>query len=87
MTEPENKIGLPWLYIRRYKGSFGTDVDLIDTFDFDQYSTPTKDSTGHWIFSLKDTNQDVCMIRCYGERAKNYALTVVNKCLDALEQV
>lgn len=79
----ENRIGLPWVVVRLRNGTFGTLLEEALRFhDFDQHSCPTKDSTGHWLFSLKYRGEDVCMIRCWGHKAKEHALALVNKALD-----
>jgi hypothetical protein len=83
MPRHENRIGLPWVMVRQYKGSFSSLLAAaLQHYDFDQYSHPTKDKTGHWLFSLKYLGSDVLMIRCWGSKAKDHALQVVNSVMD-----
>ena len=81
-AQHENRIGLPWFYVRLAFGSFGAEIDIVLHMDFDQHSTPTKDRTGHWVFSLKYQGEDVAMIRCWGTKAKEHALALINAILD-----
>lgn len=74
MRQHENKIGLPWAYVRLSKGSFGNQLDILDYIEFDMHSLPKKDATGHWIFSLKHEGRDVCMVRCWGKAALVHAV-------------
>lgn len=80
----QNRIGLPWIYVRPRCGHFGSDIGNIPHVEFDQFSNPTKDNTGHWVFSLKLKGEDVCMVRCWGKRAKEEALAAVNAALDVV---
>lgn len=80
--DQRNRIGLPWVYVRLFRGSFGDQLDNITWMDFDMHSRPHKDAGGHWIFSLKNKGEDVCMVRCWGGKALSRALEVVNALLD-----
>lgn len=78
----ENKCGLPWIIVTLYKGSYGTSIDAFDYLDFDDYSKPTKDKSGRWLFSLNKNYKPIAMVRCKGKKALNHALSI----LDELEQ-
>lgn len=80
--EHENRCGLPWVYVRRYKGSYGTEIEALWYVEFDMHSKPMKDKEDHWIFSLKYRGKDICMVRCYGKKALSYALRLVHRILD-----
>lgn len=81
----ENRIDIPWVTVRLSNHLFHGNLDIIDHMDFDNYSKPRMDAHKWWIFSLKDSVGDVCMIRCRGSAARDYALNKVNQILDAKE--
>jgi hypothetical protein len=79
----ENKVGLPWIIVTRYKGNYGQAIEDIEHIDFDGYTRPTMDKGGRFIFSLQLGYKDVAMVRCKGQKARQYALDKVNTILDA----
>lgn len=81
----ENRIGLPWIIVRLYKGSYGTQLEAAPHMDFNAYSRPRKDKTGQWLFSLKHNGEDTCMVRCHGMKSREYALKIINEILDERE--
>ncbi len=78
----ENRIGLPWVIVTKHKGSFGQAIEDIEYLEFNGYTRPTMDAGRRFIFSLQNDGVDVVMIRCKGQKARQYALDKVNSILD-----
>lgn len=77
----QNKIGLPWIIVTLYKGSYGTSIEALDYLDYDNYSKPTMDKTRRHIFSLNKNNQPIAMVRCKGKKALAHILAIIDEAI------